>query len=249
MFAGCIGLNAGLWHTAPGCVKIRKYALRSPSRAIVGSKVTFHLFILAFWFCSFLLGVRDSPSMFSWADGLHFGFNLSMMACAALQHWFGSVHPLFQSWVQLWHWQLLRSWWMFCGSASLSQLVVLTRSPTVLISPQSELPGPFRWVFSHGRTYLTGPPPWRFSWRSRTHGRNRLKSGEALGGATENRESAFVVLVPRSTRIYGPIPCCTRLSKMNLSTSSRLILPSTRTRRCWHSRGLRRTPPRCGAIG
>src|SRR5882762_2781872 len=27
---------------------------------------------------------------------------------------------------------------------------------------QSELPRPFRWVFSHGRTYLTGPPPWRF---------------------------------------------------------------------------------------
>src|ERR1700730_18286338 len=28
--------------------------------------------------------------------------------------------------------------------------------------PQSKLLGPFRWVFSHGRTYLTDPPPWRF---------------------------------------------------------------------------------------
>jgi hypothetical protein len=30
------------------------------------------------------------------------------------------------------------------------------------MAPQFELPGPFRWVFSHGRTYLTGPPPQRF---------------------------------------------------------------------------------------
>jgi hypothetical protein len=134
IFAICIGHNARLWQTAFGCVKIQKYELNSPSRAIIGSKVTSPFCILASLFLSFLLCIKDSPSMFlfSWADGLHFGFSLSIISCAILQHQLGSRQPCAQSLVQLPHWQVFRSWWISSGSAPLSQFVILISSPTVI---------------------------------------------------------------------------------------------------------------------
>jgi hypothetical protein len=39
-FTICVGLSAGLWQVAFGCVKILKYVFSSPSLAIVGLKVT-----------------------------------------------------------------------------------------------------------------------------------------------------------------------------------------------------------------
>src|SRR5882762_5405993 len=121
MFASCIGLRAGLWHVAFGWANIRKYDLRSPSLAIVRSKVVFWLLFLASWFLSFLVGVSESPSMFSRADGFHFSFRWSIMACAALQHLLGSVQPRVRLFVQLLHWHVIIFWWIFRGFISPSR--------------------------------------------------------------------------------------------------------------------------------
>jgi len=79
-------LRAGLWHVAFGWANIGSMIWGHPSLAIVRSKVVFWLLFLASWFLSFLVGVSESPSMFSRADGFHFSFRWSIMACAALQH-------------------------------------------------------------------------------------------------------------------------------------------------------------------
>ena len=103
-----------------------------PSLATDGLKVIFSFFTFAASFCYFLLGVRDRLSMFTLFDGLHLGFSLSISSCAALQHLFGSGHPVFLSASQLVHWHWVRSWWISFGLSCRSRLVVLRRSFTVL---------------------------------------------------------------------------------------------------------------------